>query len=43
MRVIKAGIVKTNSGEVDTRIKTLFRKDGLLEILDEKKGLISWD
>ena len=43
MRVIKAGIVKTNSGEVDTRVKTLFRKDGILEILDENKRGITWD
>lgn len=43
MRVIKAAIVKTNSGEVDTKIKTLFRKNALLEIIEENKGGINWD
>jgi hypothetical protein len=43
MRVIKAAIVKTNSGEVDTKIKTLFRKNALLEIIEENKGDINWD
>jgi hypothetical protein len=43
MRVIKAAIVKTNSGEVDTKIKTLFRKNALLEIIEENNGAINWD
>ena len=41
-RVIKAGIVKTNSGEVDTSLITLFRKDAILEVYDGQKSIL-WD
>jgi hypothetical protein len=42
--VVRAGLVKSNSGNVDTSIKTLIReKDSpVLDILKEEKG-ITWD
>ena len=40
LRVVKCGVVKTNSSEVDTKVKTLFRKNAVLEPL--KEGDISW-
>jgi hypothetical protein len=42
--VVRAGVVKSNSGNVDTSIKTLIReKDSpVLDILKEEKG-ITWD
>ena len=43
MNVVRAGIVKSNSGNVDYSIKTLFRKNAVLEILEENKGGINWD
>ena len=35
MSVVKASLVKSNSGNVDYSTKTLFRKDGVLEPLEE--------
>ena len=35
MNVVKAALVKSNSGNVDYTTKTLFRKDGVLEPLEE--------
>jgi phage/plasmid primase-like uncharacterized protein len=35
MSVVKAALVKSNSGNVDYTTKTLFRKDGVLEPLEE--------
>ena len=35
MAVVKAALVKSNSGNVDYTTKTLFRKDGVLEPLEE--------
>ena len=35
MAVVKASLVKSNSGNVDYTTKTLFRKDGVLEPLEE--------
>jgi len=35
MAVVKASLVKSNSGNVDYSTKTLFRKDGVLEPLEE--------
>ena len=43
MNVVRAGIVKSNSGNVDYSIKTLFRKNAVLEILEENKTGINWD
>ena len=37
MSVVKAGLVKSNSGNVDYAVKTLIRKDAVLEILDNNK------
>lgn len=31
LRVVRAGVIKSNSSEVDTSIKTLFRRDAVLE------------
>lgn len=42
LRVVRAGIVKSNSGLVDTKVKTLFRKNAVLEILENKKSF-EWD
>lgn len=38
MSVVKAGLVKSNSGNVDYAVKTLIRKDAVLEILDSSKS-----
>ena len=38
MAVVKAALVKSNSGNVDYGIKTLIRKDAVLEILDGSKA-----
>ena len=38
MSVVKAGLVKSNSGNVDYGIKTLIRKEAVLEILDGSKA-----
>ena len=35
MNVVKCALVKSNSGNVDYTTKTLFRKDGVLELLEE--------
>ena len=31
LRVVRGGVVKANSGEVDMSVKTLFRRDAVLE------------
>ena len=35
MAVVKTALVKSNTGNVDYSTKTLFRKDGVLEPLEE--------
>ena len=40
MNVVKCALVKSNSGNVDYETKTLFRKDGVLELLEEVKNPI---
>ena len=35
MAVVKASLVKSNTGNVDFNIKTLFRKNAVLELLDD--------
>jgi len=40
MAVVKAALVKSNSGNVDYETKTLFRKDGVLELLEELQNPI---
>jgi hypothetical protein len=35
MSVVKCALVKSNSGNVDYSTKTLFRKNGVLEPLEE--------
>jgi len=35
MAVVKASLVKSNTGNVDYKIKTLFRKNAVLELLDD--------
>lgn len=42
LRVVKCGVVKANSSEVDTKIKTLFRKNAILEPIKDQ-GLINWE
>jgi len=41
MAVVKAALVKSNSGNVDYETKTLFRKDGVLELLEELQNPIN--
>lgn len=43
-KVVNASLVKSNSGDVDTSIMTLFRKDGspVLDVLNKHEG-IKWD
>ena len=41
-RVVRASMVKSNS-EIDYSVKTLFRKDVVLETIDDKKEVINWD
>ena len=41
MRVVKCAVVKANSSEIDSRVRTLFRKDNILEPIKEDK--IEWD
>jgi hypothetical protein len=41
MSVVKAALVKSNSGNVDYTTKTLFRKDGVLEPLEELQNPIN--
>ncbi len=41
MAVVKAALVKSNSGNVDYDTKTLFRKDGVLELLEEVQNPIN--
>jgi len=41
-RVVRASMVKSNS-EIDYSVKTLFRKDAVLEVLEEREGAIDWD
>ena len=41
MRVVKCGVVKANSSEIDTKIKTLFRKNVILEPIQEEE--IKWE
>ena len=38
MAVVKASLVKSNSGNVDYGVKTLVRKGAVLEILDQKNN-----
>ena len=42
MAVVKAGLVKSNSGNVDYGTKTLVRRGAVLEILENKKSF-NWD
>ena len=42
LRVVKCGVVKANSSEVDTKVKTLFRKNAILEPIVDSKG-INWE
>ena len=41
-RVVRASMVKSNS-EIDYSVKTLFRKDVVLETIEDQKGVINWD
>lgn len=41
-RAVKASMVKSNS-EIDYSVKTLFRKDVVLEPIEDIKGSINWD
>jgi hypothetical protein len=41
-RVVRASMVKSNS-EIDYSVKTLFRKDVVLEPIEDIKGGINWD
>jgi len=41
-RVVRASMVKSNS-EIDYSVKTLFRKDVVLEPIEDVKGGINWD
>ena len=41
-RVVRASMVKSNS-EIDYSVKTLFRKDVVLEPIEDIKGSINWD
>ena len=41
-RVVRDSMVKSNS-EIDYSVKTLFRKDVVLETIDDKKEVINWD
>jgi phage/plasmid primase-like uncharacterized protein len=41
-RVVRASMVKSNS-EIDYSVKTLFRKDVVLETVEDQKGVINWD
>jgi len=43
MAVVKAALVKSNSGNVDYSVKTLVRNGAVLEILDENKKSFNWD
>ena len=43
MAVVKASLVKSNSGNVDYGVKTLVSKGAVLEILDQKKQSFEWD
>ncbi len=43
MAVVKAALVKSNSGNVDYSVKTLVRSGAVLEILDENKKSFNWD
>jgi hypothetical protein len=43
MAVVKASLVKSNSGNVDYQTKTLVRNGAVLEILDENKKSFEWD
>ena len=43
MAVVKASLVKSNSGNVDYKTKTLVRNGAVLEILDENKKSFEWD
>jgi len=31
LRVVRGGVVKSNSSEIDTSVKTMFRRDAVLE------------
>jgi hypothetical protein len=43
MSVVKAGVVKSNSGDVDYSVQTLFRKNAVLEPIENASGGINWD
>jgi hypothetical protein len=43
MAVVKASLVKSNSGNVDYATKTLVRRGAVLEILDQNKKSFDWD
>ncbi len=43
MAVVKASLVKSNSGNVDYSTKTLVRRGAVLEILDQNKKSFDWD
>jgi len=43
MSVVKAGVVKSNSGDVDYSVQTLFRKNAVLEPIENVSGGINWD
>jgi len=37
LRVVRGGVVKSNSSEIDTKVKTLFRRGAVLEPYEENK------
>tara|TARA_R110002110_G_scaffold266976_2_gene482742 strand:- start:60 stop:1928 length:1869 start_codon:yes stop_codon:yes gene_type:complete len=43
MSVVKAGVVKSNSGDIDYSVQTLFRKNAVLEPIENTSGGINWD
>lgn len=42
MSVVKAALVKSNTGNVDYRTKTLFRKDGVLQLLEDVQNPLNF-
>jgi hypothetical protein len=42
MRVVKCGVVKANSSEIDSKVKTLFRRKNILEPINDNGG-INWE
>ena len=43
MSVVKVGVVKSNSGDIDYSVQTLFRKNAVLEPIENTSGGINWD